>query len=167
MFLLCFCDCLYAVEAGQVAPDFCITSGTGQELTPGSLKGRIIIMFYETRNVVEKNRALKDALENFCANLSESSKGMIISVPVINCSSSGLFKGMWKNALINNSKKEGLTIYGDWDGKMFAGYDMTDNESNFLVIDKEGIVRYVNKGVISAGEINTIEGLIGRMVDEK
>lgn len=163
--LLLHPDFSFAVNVGEKAPDFRIVSGDDKELTLGALSGKVIIMFYETKNIVEKNRPLKNALEGFCNSLPETLKGNVVSLPVINCSSSGIFINVWKNALINNSKKEGMTIYGDWFGKMFKDYAMTDKESNFLIIDKKGIIRYINKGKISEQEFKAIEDLLGKLLN--
>jgi predicted transcriptional regulator len=91
-----------------------------------------------------------------------------VKLPVINCSSAFWpFTGIWKSKLSENSKKEGTTIYGDWDGKMFSDYKMKDKESNVVIIDKIGIIRYIISGKVEDEEINKIKELLIKLGNEK
>ena len=65
-----------------------------------------------------------------------------------------------------NSKKEGITLYGDWDGKMFTDYGMKDNESNFVIIDKKGFIRSRAAGKIEDEEIKKIIDLLNKLLEE-
>lgn len=125
------------------------------------IKGKIILIFYETKDVVGKNQRLKDELNKFYDEQSDTIKKEIVKLPIINCSSAFWpFTGIWKSKLRENSKKEGIIIYGDWHGKMFSDYKMKDKESNVLVIDKKGIIRYFRFGEVENEEIKNIKKLI-------
>jgi len=49
---------------------------------------------------------------------------------------------------------------------MFADYGMKDNESNFVIIDKKGFIRYRAAGKIEDEEIKKIIELLNKFLDE-
>jgi len=160
--------CVYGVEVGTEAPFFKVKSAVGQELTLAMLKGKVITLFYETREVVETNRTLKEALKNFFQHQPGPVEKQFARVPVVNCCQADWpITKVWQYKLHENSEKEGLTIYGDWDGKMFSDYGMKDKESNFVIIDNKGIIRYIASGKIGDEEITRIKDLLNQLVTEQ
>ena len=155
------------IELGADAPFFRVKSGDGKELSLDMLQGKVISLIYETREVVEKNRPLKEALKAFFHQQPHAINEQVKRLPVINCSSaSGLIIKLWQHKLKENSKEEGITIYGDWDGKMLAVYGMKDNESNYVLIDKKGIIRYFASGQIEDEETKNITTLLEKLIKE-
>jgi predicted transcriptional regulator len=129
------------------------------------IKGKVIIIFYETKDVVGENRKLKDELNKFYDEQSDAIKELIVKLPIINCSSAFWpFTGIWKSKLRENSKKEGIMIYGDWDGKMKSDYKTKDKESN---VDKKGIIKYFASGKVEDKEIDKIKELLKKLVNER
>jgi len=164
---LFFLSPAYSFEVNIPAPSFCVKTGDDQELNRDMLEGKVVSIWYETKEVVEKNKKLKNALKNFYLTMSEDIKAQYARVPVIKCFPSPwpIIK-IWKYKLKENSQKEGITLYGDWDGKMFTDYGMTDNESNFIILDKKGFIRYRAAGKIEGEEINKIIALLKNLLKE-
>ncbi|MFQ3674959.1 MAG: YtfJ family protein [Endomicrobiia bacterium] len=153
-----------SLKIGSAAPLFKIESGENEVLSLDMIRGKTIFIFYETKDVVEKNRLLKNRLNTFYDAQPENVKKSIVRLPVIDCSSAFWpLIGIWKSKLVENSKKEGITIYGDWDGKMKSAYMMKNNESNIVIIDKEGLIKYFAFGKISEEEIIEIIGLLKKL----
>jgi predicted transcriptional regulator len=147
-------------EPGMKAPFFRITSGSDKVLTATMIEGTVSVIFYETKDVVERNRELKNSLNAFFLSQPESLKTQITRLPVINCKGAiWPFTAIWKSKLKENSSKEGMTIYGDFDGKMFSDFGMKDNDSNVLILDKMGLIRYFAFGKIESKEIPRIKKL--------
>jgi predicted transcriptional regulator len=158
---------VYGMEVGAEAPFFKVKTGDGQALTLDTLRGKVVSLFYETREVVEKNRLLKEALKKFFREQPAQTEAQFASIPLVNCSEAVWpITKIWQFKLKENSQKEGLTIYGDWDGKMFADFGMTDNESNFLLIDKKGFIRYRAAGKIEEEETKKIIELLTNLLKE-
>lgn len=149
-----------AITTGQTAPPFSVTSGDGKTVALDTLKGKIVVVLYETKNVVEQNRALKTQLTTLYEQFPKLKQGSVV-VPVINCSSaSWLTKKVWRSKLRENSSREKLTIYGDWDGNMADVYQMTDNQSNVVIIDATGVVRFVSIGACDTTTRDAIQSLL-------
>jgi alkyl hydroperoxide reductase subunit AhpC len=152
---------VFAATIGEDAPYFRVTSGNDEVLTLDMLKGKIAVVFYETKDTKEKNRALKEELNAFYASLSPTAQKDIRKIAIIRCSS--FMPAIWRRSLRENSKKEGIIIYGDWDGLMEKSYGMATDESNFLIIDKSGIVRCVRAGVIPTEDFPIIKKIINEL----
>jgi hypothetical protein len=149
----------------SVAPYFKVVSGDNEELTLNDIEGKVTVVFYETKDTIEVNRKLKNELNKFYDAQPDSAKKAILRVPIINCKGV-FFVGIWRNELKVHSKKEGITIYGDWDGRMFSVYGIKDKESNLIIIDTKGIIRYCSFGKIQEKDIKKIKDLLVTMINE-
>lgn len=139
-------------KVGKKLPDFEVESADEKKLARKDLKGRITIITYETREVVEKNRKAKKALRKLCKE--KLSKGDYRVIPIIDTSEATFFtRWVWRDKLRENSKKESLTIYGDWDGSAAKALGVKRNESNLIIVDAKGIIRYFGRGKFDAKEI--------------
>ncbi|MDD5680561.1 MAG: redoxin domain-containing protein [Candidatus Omnitrophica bacterium] len=152
---------VFAAIVGKDAPYFRVTSGSDEVLTLDMLKGKIVVIFYETKDTKEKNRALKEELNAFYADQPPEAQEGIAKIAIIRCSS--FLPTIWRRSLRENSKKEGIIIYGDWDGSMEKNYDMAADESNFLIIDKSGVVRYVRADVIPEEDFPIIKKILNEL----
>lgn len=141
------------------APDFKVISGDKEELSLEDINNKVTVLFYEAKNTVEQNRKLKNSLNLLYKELPDSVKKDIIRIGVVDCQGV-LFKGIWEKALRDNAKKEGINLYGDWDGKMSKSYIFDRKESNVIIIDKKGIIRYYASGKIEEDGIIAIRELL-------
>jgi hypothetical protein len=115
---------------GTKAAFFEVRSGDDKVLNLDMVKGKILILFYETKDVSRENRKLKNELKSFYQERTDAEKGLIVKLPVINCSGAFFpFTAIWKSKLRENSVKEAVTIYGDWNGKMASDYNMKDGQA--------------------------------------
>jgi len=152
-----------AIDIGTQAPFFSVKSGDDEELTLDMLKSKVAVVFYETKEVVEKNRPLKNALNRLLRDKILPA-GSSVGVAIVDCSSAFWpFTRIWKTRLKENSEKEGLTIYGDWNGKMARAYNMKRGESNVILIDSDGVVVYCHAGKINDDGISRIEQLLKKL----
>ncbi len=154
---------------GREAPYFRIESGDGKVLDTKMLRGKVVVLFYESKDILDRSRPLKKALTAFYQEHRKEEQEMILRVPVINCAGAVWpFRGIWKSRLMENSKRVGMTVYGDWDGKMGMSFGMKGDDTNLVIMDKKGLVRYFHTGAV-AGEgetINVLKKLLKDLVTE-
>ena len=149
-----------ALEIGSSAPAFQLMSGDGRAVSSEQIKGSMVVLFYETRDMVEQNRAFKNELGVFLGR-SEGLREKTVVLAVINCSAAVWpVTPIWRAKLRDNSEKEGLTIYGDWDGKMAVAYGMQANSSNIVVLDPSGVVRYRRAGGMTRADMDAVFELL-------
>ncbi len=146
---------------GYSAPYFSVQSGDDKELHLDMIKGKVIAIFYKTKDVVETNKRLEDELNELYYEQTKGVKDVLVRLPVVDCSDAVWpFLWLWKRTITEYSKKEGVVIYCDWTGKMSSDYKMKTDESNVVIVDKAGIIRFFSSGKIKAEEINDVKELL-------
>ena len=152
---------------GSAAPHFRVQSGDDQELTLDMLKGKVTAIFYENKDIVDANKRLKNELNKLYSEQTDALKNVLVRLPIIDCSDAFWpFQGLWKRKLREHSKKHGMAIYCDWNGKMSADYKMKADVSNIVIIDKGGSIRFFTSGEVSAEEINNVKLLLKMLAAE-
>jgi len=82
-------------------------------------------------------------------------------VQVVDASSANfLTKTIWKRKLLQNSQKNNIVIYADWAGDMLRDYQLKRKESNLIIVDQSGIIRYLFSGKVNDQELKIIEDLL-------
>lgn len=146
---------------GSPAPYFRVQSGDDKELTLDMIKGKVIAIFYETKDIVENNQRLKDELNKLYYEQTGIVKDVLVRLPIIDCSDAFWpFLGTWKRRLREYSKKEGVTLYCDWEGKMSSGYKINSEVSNVVIIHKSGRIRFFTSGEVKPEEIDSVKELL-------
>src|ERR1044071_7498261 len=149
---------------GSAAPQFRVQSGDNKELTLDMIKGKVAVIFYENKDIVDANKTLKDELNKLYYEQTEALKDVLVRLPIIDCSGAVWpFVGVWKNKLREYSKKEGVTIYCDWKGKMSSDYKMAPGVSNVVIINKSGTIRFFTSRDVNAEKINEVKELLKRL----
>jgi hypothetical protein len=152
---------------GSAAPYFRVQSGDDKELTLDMIKGKVAAIFYENKDIVDANKRLKDELNKLYYEQTDALKDVLVRLPIIDCSHAFWpFRGIWKRRLREYSKKEGVTIYCDWEGKMSSDYKMKAGVSNVVIIDKSGIIRFFSSGEVKPKEINGVKELLTALARE-
>ena len=125
------------------------------------IEGKVAAIFYENKDIVDANKRLKDELNELYYEQTGIIKDVLVRLPVIDCSDAvWLFRGIWKRRLREYSKKEGVVIYCDWEGKMSSDYKMKADVSNIVIIDKGGRIRFFTSGEVTDEEINNVKELL-------
>jgi hypothetical protein len=144
---------------GEPAPSFTVVSGNNQKLTLNMLRGKVVVLFYATRDTVHVNDDLLHYLDRLYASEPQNIQNQIFRLLVVNAMEASNLTA-WKDKMRETSTKLSITIYGDWTGAMYADYRMRDNDSNFVIIDKRGIVRFAASGRIDNSRFEAIKKLL-------
>lgn len=152
-------------NVGDVAPNLSVESGDGKVMTLDMLRGKVIVLVYNTRDTSDRNAKLREALNKFYEAQSGERKYNCFKLVIIDCSSAFFpIDFIWKKKLIEASKAKRMDIYGDWDGKVSDDYGFNLKDSNFVIIDKNGSIRYFSKEEITdKSEINKIISLLNKI----
>jgi len=144
---------------GEPAPSFSLVSGDNKKVSLDMLRGKVVALFYATRDTVEVNNELQHYLDALYAAQPQNIQNQIFRLLVVNAMEATAVT-TWKEKLNETSAKLKVTIYGDWTGGMFAAYRMRDNDSNFVIIDKKGVVRFAASGKIANSRFEAIKKLL-------
>ena len=151
---------------GEPAPSFSLVSGDDKKITLDMLRGKVVTLFYATRETVKVNDELQHYLDTLYNAQPQNIQNQIFRLLVLN-TMEATFLNTWKENLKETSTELGITIYGDWSGRMFAAYRMRDNDSNFIIIDKKGIIRFAASGKIANSRFEAIKKLLKELVTDK
>ena len=154
------------LATSEPAPAFSLVSGNNKKLTLDMLRGKVVVLFYATRDTVEVNNELSHYLDTLYAAQPQNIQNQIYRLLVLNAMEATAVT-TWKEKLSETSAKLKVTIYGDWTGGMFSAYRMRDNDSNFVIIDKKGIVRFAASGKIANSRFEAIKKLLLELVTSK
>ena len=113
----------------------------------------------QPRDTVHVNDDLQHYLDTLYATQPKNIQNQIFRLLVVNAMEATSLT-VWKEKLRETSAKLGIPIYGDWTGGMFVAYRMRDNDSNFVIIDKRGIVRFAASGRIDNSRFEAIKKLL-------
>jgi len=144
---------------GEPAPSFSLVSGDNEKLSLDMLRGKVVVLFYATRDTIEVNDELQHYLDTLYAAQPQNIQSQIYRLLVLNAMEATAVT-TWKEKLNETSAKLRVTIYGDWTGGMFSAYRMRDNDSNFVIIDKKGVVRFAASGKIANSRFEAIKKLL-------
>jgi predicted transcriptional regulator len=142
---------LSALQTGDEVPAFSVVSGSGKILIREDLRDKTAVIFYEDRSRLDENQDLKDYVKGHMAG-----KDGVLSVIIVDCSDVGLFKRIWEDRLIDHSRKTGLPVYGDWNGRMRKSFSYGEDPLAFLVVDGDGRILYSKNGPVSSTEYAAI-----------
>lgn len=154
------------IKEGIAAPDFCVMSGDGQTLTLGQLRGKVVVMFYNSKDTTILDSKLRKALNKFYDEQPGDIKAKVFKLAIIDCSSAFFpIDLVWKQKLIEASKQKNIIIYGDWDGKVAEGYGFNTEQPNVVIIDKTGIIRFIdNKEITDEKDIRKVEDILKHLI---
>ncbi len=142
-------------KTGSTLPSFSIESGDGKQIVSSDLSGKLTVLFYETKDNKELNRPVKNRLNDLFTSLGGNEKKEIIRLSVIDCSGAFWpFIGIWKKQLVENSKIEGMDVYGDWNGNMKKTFAFDDNEVYTVIIDQQSTICFFEKGQLNQSKID-------------
>ena len=144
---------------GEPAPSFSLVSGDNKKLTLDMLSGKIVVLFYATRVTVNVNDDLQHYLDALYDTQPKNIQNQIFRLLVVNAMEATDLTA-WKEKLRETSAKLKITCYGDFTGDMYAAYRMRDNDSNFIIIDRRGIVRFAASGRIDNSRFEAIKKLL-------
>ena len=150
----------------EPAPSFSLVSGDNKKLSLDMLRGKVVVLFYATRDTVHVNDDLQHYLDTLYDTQPQNIQNQVFRLLVVNAMEATSLTA-WKEKLMETSAKLKITIYGDWTGGMFAAYRMRDNDSNFIIIDKKGIVRFAASGKIADSRFEAIKKLLLELVTGK
>ncbi|WP_437928428.1 YtfJ family protein [Sorangium sp. So ce291] len=150
---------------GDRAPNARLEDADGRELQMKALRGRPILIVYEDKDSATQNQAFKDALGKLAKG--DRYRRSIALAAIADVSSYDYWpvKGFVKDAIREESRKVGATIYCDWDGTFREAYRIRRGISNVILVGKNGQVLFAAEGKLKPEAQGRVLDLLRKEVE--
>ncbi|UJR82609.1 peroxiredoxin family protein [Sandaracinus amylolyticus] len=140
------------VEPPSEPGDFSLEETSGQTRTLASVRGRVVIVFYEDRDHTSVNHAFKETLHRFVIDNHLQQQATTYAVADVH-GIDGIVRDMARGAIRTIAQRYGIQILLDWDGALRrAPFSLRGGEANVALIDRQGRVRWRHAGAIGETE---------------
>lgn len=150
------------IAEGILAPDFTLSTDTGDTLTLSSLRGQWVVLFAypkdDTSGCTVEACEFRDALPRF-----DASKAVILGISPDSVKSHVKFKEKFElpYTLLSDEEKTVLQAYDVWKEKSMYGRKYMGVERTTFLIDPEGLIAKLFTKVKPAGHADEVMAAIG------
>ena len=156
---------LASPKEGEVAPNAHLEDADGRSLDIKNLKGKPILIVYEDKDSAQQNQVLKDDLSKLAKGDRYKSAVALAAVADVSSYDFWPVKGFVKDAIREESKKQGTTIYCDWNGSFRSTLKLRRGVSNVVLVGKDGRVLFAAEGAVPAPERKRLVSLLRAQIE--
>ena len=150
---------------GDAAPEGKLEDADGKSLETKSIKGKPLLVVYEDRDTATQNAELKKELGELAKGDKYKSKIALAAVADLTAYDFWPVKGFVKDAIREEQKKVGTTIYCDWDGSFRKAFKLAKGKSSVVLVGKDGKVLFAGEGALSADDRKKLVSLLKSQVE--
>lgn len=158
-------DALALPKEGEKVPNARVEDAEGRALEMKSLKGKPVLVVYEDKDSAQQNQTLKEELSKLAKGDKYKSAIALTAIADVSAYDFWPAKGFVKDAIREESKKAGTTIYCDWSGGFRTTWKLREGMSNVLLIGKDGRVLFAAEGILGAEERKRLLGLLRGQIE--
>lgn len=152
-------------KVGEPGANASMEDADGRRTSVSAFRGKPILIVYEDKDSATVNQAMKDDLAKLAKG--DRYKDAVALLPLADVSSYDFWpvKGFVKDAIREESRKVGATIYCDWDGSFRSAFDIRVGSSSIVLIGRSGAVRFASEGALSAAQREELIALLKEEVE--
>jgi hypothetical protein len=150
---------------GDDAPNGKLEDADGKAIETKTLKGKPLLIVYEDKDSATQNEKLKKELSELAKGDKYKSKVALAAVADVSSYDFWPAKGFVKDAIREESKKVGTTIYCDWTASFRKAFKLTKGKSSIVLVGKDGKVLFAGEGSLSEADRKKVLGLIKAQVE--
>ena len=150
---------------GDAAPNARLEDADGRAVELSAFKGKPILIVYEDKDSAPQNQPLKEALSK--ATRGDHYKSMLVVAAIADVSAYDYWpaKGFVKDAIREESRKRGTTVYCDWSGAFRAAYRLKSGLSSVVLVGRDGHVLFSAEGAVRVEERKRLLELLQAQVE--
>ena len=143
--------------APQQAPrpagvDFTLETSSGGNKALSSLRGKVVVMFYEDRHHTETNAKVKEAVGKYGLENKLQGKVEVLAVANLKGYDFNPAEGIARRAIQAIAARFNISIWMDWKGVVIDKTGAQDANANVVVFDKDGAVKWKRAGRLSEAD---------------
>ena len=124
-------------KVGDDAPSGKLEDANGKTLETKSFKGKPVLIVYEDRDTATQNEKLKQELSVLAKGDKYKSKVALAAVADVSAYDFWPASFFVKDAIRKESKKQGTTIYCDWNASFRRAFKLSAGKSSVVLIGKD------------------------------
>lgn len=137
---------------GAPRPDVRLVDAWDRALSLGALAGKPVLVLYEDKASTTQNLALKQELSELAKGGKYKSRIGLVAIADLSAYDYWPVKGFVKDAVRDESHKQGLPIYCDWNGEARRTMGLVPGVSNVVLYGPNGRVRFSRSGPLTSDE---------------
>lgn len=130
-----------------------------------SARGRPILVVYEDKDSAHVNDAFKAELSRLARSGKYKSSVTLVPVADVRRYDQWPIRGFVKDAVRDESRKQGTSIYCDWSGEFSRALSLQTGTSSIVLFGRNGRVLFSKAGQLTAGEIQQVIALLRAEVE--
>lgn len=153
------------VRQGAPRPPARVADPDDRVLDIGTVSGRPILIVYEDKRSTTLNVAFKSALSKLAKG--DRYRSSVVLVPVADVGSYDYWpvRGFVKDAIRDEARKLGSTIYCDWDGTFARALQIQHGTSTVVLIGKGARVLFAKEGKLTDADTRRVLELLRNEVE--
>ncbi|MBL8682065.1 MAG: hypothetical protein JNK05_23055 [Myxococcales bacterium] len=147
----------------QAAPvDFTLPTTSGRDRAVSQFRGKVVVLFYETRGTITQNQHVKDAMgARFNRDRTLANRFSLIAACNVAEYNSWPSQYFAREAITTVARSQRIELWLDWNRTLIQRLGLRDGTSNIVLIDKLGRIRERNWGRVADANVNA---LLDRMI---
>ena len=155
------------IEAPGAPVEFSLEETSGQTRTMSSVRGRVVVIFYEDRAHTDLNRDFKMNLYRFVQDNALAPQMTTYAVANTGGVQDGVIRDMARTAIRAIAARYGIQILLDWEGLLQrAPFSFRDAAANVALVDRQGRIRWQHAGAIGETERRSFYATLRRLLRE-
>ncbi len=143
--------------SGNPAPPFSAEATNGKQATQEIFKDKYYAFILEGQSTANKNIHVRYRIESIIAMLPQEKRESFIFFTVADVSSlSSLVHWIVRSKVKSNEQENKVTIYMDFKGEILKNFQLSQQTSNFVLVDNHGIIRFIKSGTVTEEELQQI-----------
>jgi hypothetical protein len=150
---------------GAPRPDVLLEDAWDRVVRLSQYEGEPVLVVYEDKDSAAVNEALKRDLSRLAKGDRYRSSVALIAVADVTGYDYWPVRGFVKSAIRDESTKQGVDIFCDWDGHVRDALGLHRGTSNVVLYGKDGKVLFAAHGAVPADGRTRLIGLLRREVE--
>ncbi|MFO0757134.1 MAG: hypothetical protein U0359_11630 [Byssovorax sp.] len=147
--LLAPADARALIQEGERAPSAQVPDVDGKLFDLRAARGKPVLIVYEDRDSANQNAALKSDLGKLAKGDAYRSKVALAAVADVSSYDFWPARGFVIDAIREESKKQGTTIYCDWSGSFRKALKLRRGVSSVILFSRDGETLFATEGPVS------------------
>jgi predicted transcriptional regulator len=135
-------------NVGDARPQVRLVDAWERTLDIDDKAKKAILVVYEDRDSSKQNQTLKDELASLAKDPKFEVGVTVVAIADLTAYNYWPVKGFAKDAMRDESRKFGTTIFCDWDGTARSKLRLRQGVSNVVLYGKEGKVLFAHEGAM-------------------